>query len=128
MWIFCGVAVVDYMFFGTNLGNISADLKFDEDLSYFSDSLFINKLLISKNKYAIVNNCSLSIYDNVDFDDKEYILSFMSFTERLNDSLGKNSDSIPDYIQYLFVYFLKDLIHQWLCEIFPGVPKEQERV
>ena len=98
--------------------NALENLKFDEDLSYFSDSLFINKLLISKNKYAIVNNCSLSIYDNVDFDDKEYILSFMSFTERLNDSLGKNSDSIPDYIQYLFVYFLKDLISISVEDIF----------
>ena len=93
------------------------DLKFDQDLSNFSDSLFINKLLISKNKYAIVNNCSLSLH-NVDFDDKEQTLSFMSFTDQLIDAYGRDSDSIPDYMQYLFVYYLKDLIRIPVDDIF----------
>jgi len=34
MWIACGVSIVDYMFFGTNLGTLSASLKFDQDFCY----------------------------------------------------------------------------------------------
>lgn len=34
MWIACGVSIVDYMFFGTNLGTLSASLKYDQDFRY----------------------------------------------------------------------------------------------
>lgn len=93
------------------------DLKFNQDLSDFSDSLFINELLISKSKYAIVNNCYLSLHDSIDFDEKKHLLSFMSFTEQLIDCF-KDSDSIPDYMQYLFIYYLKDLIRIPVEDIF----------
>ena len=35
MWVLCGVVLVNYMFFGTNLGVISPDLKYEEGL-YFA--------------------------------------------------------------------------------------------
>ncbi len=40
VWVLCGVAVVNYMFFGTDLGVISSTLKFDNGLMFdFSDQL-----------------------------------------------------------------------------------------
>ena len=86
------------------------DLKFNQDMINFSDSLFINELLLRKNRYVVVKNGSISLYDNIDFDDRNLILSFMSFTDQLINGLGRNSDSIPEHMQYLFVYYLKDLI------------------
>ena len=94
------------------------DLKFNQDMINFSDSLFINELLLRKIRYAVVNNCSISLYDNIDFDERNLILSFMSFTDQLIDGLGEDSDSIPEYMQYLFVYYLKDLIRIPVDDIF----------
>ncbi len=34
MWAFCGVAAIDYMFFGTGLGIVSASLKFEGGLTF----------------------------------------------------------------------------------------------
>jgi len=34
MWVACGVSIVDYMFYGTNLGILSSSLKFDQDFHY----------------------------------------------------------------------------------------------
>ena len=94
------------------------DLKFNQDMINFSDSLFINELLLRKNRYAVVKNGSISLYDNIDFDDRNLILSFMSFTDQLINGLDRNSDSIPEYMQYLFVYYLKDLIKISVDDIF----------
>ncbi len=94
------------------------DLKFNQDMINFSDSLFINELLLRKNRYAVVNNCSISLYDNIDFDERNLILSFMTFTDQLIDGLGGDSDSIPEYMQYLFAYYLKDLIRIPVDDIF----------
>lgn len=94
------------------------DLRFNQDMINFSDSLFINELLMGKNRYAVVKNGSISLYDNIDFDDRNLILSFMSFTDQLINGIGRNSDSIPEYMQYLFVYYLKDLIKISVDDIF----------
>ena len=46
VWIICGVSVIDYMLFGTKLGNLSSTLKYDITPSYkFSDYL-INSIVI----------------------------------------------------------------------------------
>ena len=46
MWAFCGVAVVDYLFFGTNLGTMSSDLIFDGGLLYSIPQIFVNGLIV----------------------------------------------------------------------------------
>lgn len=46
MWIFCGFAVVNYMFFGTDLGIISNQLKYDNGLSFSNFEIFINILIL----------------------------------------------------------------------------------
>lgn len=46
MWISCGVAVVDYMFFGTDLGILFATLQFERDPSYSMKTLIINAAVI----------------------------------------------------------------------------------
>jgi YidC/Oxa1 family membrane protein insertase len=42
MWTLCGAAVVNYMFFGTKLGNISAVLVFDNDFDFTAVQKLIN--------------------------------------------------------------------------------------
>ncbi len=46
MLLFCGTAVIDYMFFGTDLGIISATLCFEEDLIYSWKDKIVNLLVI----------------------------------------------------------------------------------
>ena len=42
VWILSGVMLVNYMFFGRNLGNISAELKYDQDISFAAGEQLIN--------------------------------------------------------------------------------------
>lgn len=42
VWIVCGIAVLDYMFFGKNLGLLTSHLKFENELLYTSGELFGN--------------------------------------------------------------------------------------
>lgn len=46
VWILCGVTIVDYMFFGTDLGVISSTLKYENDLVFSKMDILINLLVI----------------------------------------------------------------------------------
>ena len=46
VWIFCGVALVDYMFFGTDLGIISANLQYDRGMSFSLRERLTNLLIL----------------------------------------------------------------------------------
>lgn len=45
-WILCGVALVDYMFFGTNLGIISSSLQYENGLSFSRGQQLVNLLVL----------------------------------------------------------------------------------
>lgn len=47
VWIACGIAVVDYMFFGTGLGTLSADLKYDAGVAFSMKEKLLNLALIT---------------------------------------------------------------------------------
>ena len=46
MWILSGVAITNYMFFGTKLGTISAQLQYDKGLSFSGKEHIINLLVV----------------------------------------------------------------------------------
>lgn len=46
LWILCGVMLVNYMFFGTNLGIISANLQYQSGLVFSSGEKLLNLALI----------------------------------------------------------------------------------
>ncbi len=46
VWIACGIAIINYMFFGTNLGIISATLKYEGGLHFSASELIINMVVI----------------------------------------------------------------------------------
>lgn len=46
VWIICGVTLINYMFFGTNLGVISASLKYENGLSYSMWQQTFNLLIL----------------------------------------------------------------------------------
>ncbi|MBQ6464935.1 MAG: membrane protein insertase YidC [Oscillospiraceae bacterium] len=47
VWIACGIAVVDYMFFGTNLGTLSADLKYDAGVAFSMKEKLLNLAVLA---------------------------------------------------------------------------------
>lgn len=47
MWILCGVMLVNYMFFGTNLGIISANLQYETGLAFTQKEQLINLLVMT---------------------------------------------------------------------------------
>lgn len=46
VWIFSIIAVVNYMFFGKNLGNLNAHLKFDNEIQYTRKEIFGNAAIV----------------------------------------------------------------------------------
>ena len=46
VWIFCIIAIVDYMFFGTKIGTLSYELKFDVWTYFTGREIMINNLTI----------------------------------------------------------------------------------
>lgn len=46
IWILCGVMLVNYMFFGTKLGIISASLQYENGLSFSMEEQIVNVLVI----------------------------------------------------------------------------------
>ena len=45
MWLLSGVAIVNYMFFGKNLGNLSSQLQYDNNFSFGLSDNLINILV-----------------------------------------------------------------------------------
>lgn len=46
IWILSGAAIVDYMFFGKNLGNLSANLKYDNGLDFTWKAQLLNAAVL----------------------------------------------------------------------------------
>ncbi len=46
IWVLCGVMLVNYMFFGTNLGIISSILQYEKGVSFSLNEILINVLVI----------------------------------------------------------------------------------
>ena len=42
VWVLCGIALVDYMGFGTNLGTLSAELKYDAGVAFSRKEYLLN--------------------------------------------------------------------------------------
>ena len=47
IWVICGISLVDYMLFGTNLGTISSTLQYDTSLPYGPSDYLINLLALT---------------------------------------------------------------------------------
>lgn len=46
VWALCGIALVDYMFFGRSLGNLSAGLVFDNGLQFTTGQMLVNLAVV----------------------------------------------------------------------------------
>ncbi|MBQ7999878.1 MAG: YidC/Oxa1 family membrane protein insertase [Ruminococcus sp.] len=46
IWILCGIMIINYMFFGTNLGTISAELQYETGVYFTLQEQIINLLVI----------------------------------------------------------------------------------
>lgn len=46
VWVLCGVAIVDYMFFGRNMGLISSTLQYEKEMVFTAEQQFINLVVL----------------------------------------------------------------------------------
>ncbi|MBQ6830304.1 MAG: YidC/Oxa1 family membrane protein insertase [Clostridia bacterium] len=46
MWVLCGITIVNYMFFGTNLGVISSNLVYDNEMAFTTLEYLLNTLAV----------------------------------------------------------------------------------
>ena len=66
IWMFCGAAIVNYMFFGKKLGILSATLKFEEGLRFSSSERTLNAVVFIALLfvlYYIWKKCHKYVYD-----------------------------------------------------------------
>lgn len=54
IWIACGIATIDYMFFGKNLGLINNSLQFEEEMFFGTKQILINILVLCGVAIAMV--------------------------------------------------------------------------
>ncbi len=54
VWIFAFIAVIDYMFFGTNLGTLSSSLQYENGMVFSSEDLLINLVCVLAIALAII--------------------------------------------------------------------------
>lgn len=47
IWVICGIATIDYLFFGTNLGFINANLRFEEGMNFSGREKLTNLVVIA---------------------------------------------------------------------------------
>ena len=47
VWILCGMTIVNYMFFGTDLGVISSTLQYENDMSFSPEQQLLNLLILA---------------------------------------------------------------------------------
>lgn len=46
VWVLCGVAIVDYMFFGRDMGLISSTLQYEKEMAFTSEQQLINLVVL----------------------------------------------------------------------------------
>lgn len=46
LWVFCGIAAADYLFFATNLGTLSSDLVFIDGMLFSAEMVSVNKVVV----------------------------------------------------------------------------------
>lgn len=101
--------------------NAIKEYTFNTEIVNLEDALLINKLLLEKKKYGVLNNAEYYYRQRLDSDStvdlmktrKEYFIPRLeSFYIDLINFCLKREGSVPSFIQYLFVYDL-----QWMLNI-----------
>lgn len=95
------------------------DLRFDEDLVNGEDALFLNKIILNKQKYGVLSNVSYwyrkrddfsSIMDKSKNSTKSFRGKLVNFyLELINYSLSHVGE-VPKFIQYLIAYDLNSMV------------------
>lgn len=97
------------------------DYKFDEELVNLEDALIINKILIEKKKYGVINTCNYyyrqrtvrnSTVDTVNMKKEYFTHRLINFYKNIIDYSILKCGEVPKFIQYLMAYDL-----QWLVKI-----------
>lgn len=97
------------------------DYKFDINLVNLEDALVINKILLDKKKYAILNTCKYyyrqrnlrnSTVDTINSKKEYFTDRLKSFYCNIIDYCLSKEGNIPEFIQYLMAYDL-----QWLLKL-----------
>ncbi len=94
-------------------------LRFDEDLVNGEDALFLNKIILNKQKYGVLSNASYWYRKRNDFssimdqskNSAKFFLGKISnfYLELINYSLSHVGE-VPKFIQYMIVYDLNSMV------------------
>ena len=91
-----------------------ANLRFDENLSRGSGSLFINELLLKNPKYLLLDGPTYyqrRFYPNSPRIDKGFFTDYLNdFSLRLIELSRESHDKVLDFIQYLIVFEFRPLL------------------
>ncbi len=97
------------------------DYEFDENLVNLEDALIINKILLEKKKYGVINTCSYyyrqrtvrnSTVDSVNMKKEYFTDRLIDFYKDIIDYSISIEGEVPLFIQYLMAYDL-----QWLLKM-----------
>ena len=97
------------------------DFKFDESLVNLEDALIINKILLEKKKYGVINSCNYyyrqrniknSTVDSVNRKKEYFTDRLVKFYKNIIDYSISLCGEVPLFIQYLMAYDL-----QWLLKM-----------
>ncbi len=142
MWILCGAVIVNYMFFGTDLGNMSSALIYDNDFEFSKTQMIYNlgilvilcivmsvtfkrykKFTIGALATGIIAVSGLSVM---------YMKDIYDATIGLKDTAIKTAESTPHFTlsktgKNVIVFMLDRSIGQYMPYIFNEKPELAEQ-
>ncbi len=109
--------------------------RFDENLVNLEDALIINKILLEKKKYGVINTCNYyyrqrtvksSTVDTVNMKKGYYTDRLINFYKNIIDYPITKENEVPLFIQYLMAYDLQWLLKMPNLDVFDSKEEVQE--
>lgn len=117
--------------------NALNNVRFNENLLFWEDALFINKIIVREGKYGVVDNTKYfyrkrlsedSLVDTSWYNKYRYTdLIYTGYFELINYSNSLYNKVIP-YVQYLIIYHLKLFVFQKNSKILLKVLSNSEQI
>ena len=93
--------------------DLIGDLKFSDKISMY-EALFINKIFINHNKYALLKKSMYyskdDLLDSEELQKEDIINSFRYFYDELIEVSIEKYSAVPKFIQNTFLYYLQDIV------------------
>lgn len=111
------------------------NLEFDTTLTHAYDALVVNKILLNKKKYGVINTCNYyyrqrynttSMIDNLSTKKESFTHMLKYFFAYLIDYCKEKEGDVPVFIQYLLAYDFQWILRQPSLDILETDLKKDE--